>query len=182
MTSYQEVIDFWFQELTPEQWFKKSESTDLLIKERFLSTHSAAIKGELYQWRRRALGRLAEIIVIDQFSRNMFREDPRSYLYDGMALVLSQEAIRVGVYKEITPQQKKFLYMPFMHSESRVIHERSIELYSDPDLKLSLEFAYRHKKTIDRFGHYPHRNKVLGRTSTSEEIAFLEEKDPHFIW
>ena len=181
MTSYQEVIDFWFQELCPEQWFKKDKSTDLLVKERFLFTHSAAVKGELYKWRHTALGRLAEVIVIDQFSRNIFRDDPRSYLYDGMALVLSQEAIRVGAHKKIKSRQRSFLYMPFMHSESRMIHERAVELFSDPDLKLNLEFEYRHKKIIDRFGRYPHRNKILGRTSTSEEIAFLEEKKPHFV-
>ena len=182
MTSYQEVIDFWFQELCPEQWFKKDKSTDLLVKERFLSTHSDAIKGELYKWRHTALGRLAEVIVIDQFSRNLFRDDARSYLYDGMALVLSQEAIRVGAHKKIKSQQRSFLYMPFMHSESKVIHKKAVELFSDPDLKLNLEFEYRHKKIIDRFGRYPHRNKVLGRTSTSEKIAFLEEKKPYFVW
>lgn len=176
MTNYQEVIDFWFQELCPEQWFKKDESTDLLIKERFSSIHSAAVKGELYKWRYMALGRLAEIIVIDQFSRNIFREDPRSYLYDGMALALSQEAIQVGSHKKMKPPQRSFLYMPFMHSESRMIHEKAVELFSAPDLKSNLEFEYRHKKIIDRFGRYPHRNKVLGRASTSEEIAFLEDK------
>ena len=175
MTNYQEVIDFWFQELGSEQWFKKEKSTDLLVKERFLSTHGVAVKGELYKWRNTALGRLAEVIVIDQFSRNIFRDDPRSYLYDGMALVLSQEAIRVGVNKKIKSQQRSFLYMPFMHSESRMIHERAVELFSDPELKLNLEFEYKHKKIIDRFGRYPHRNKVLGRISTSEEIAFLKE-------
>ena len=181
MTSYQEVINFWFQELCLEQWFKKDKSTDLLIKKRFSSTHSAAVKGELCRWRNTALGRLAEVIVIDQFSRNIFRDDSRSYLYDGMALVLSQEAIRVGVHKKIKSQQRSFLYMPFMHSESRMIHERAVELFSDPDLKLNLEFEYKHKKIIDRFGRYPHRNKILGRTSTSKEIAFLEEKKLHFI-
>ena len=180
MTNYQEVIDFWFQELCSEQWFKKDKSTDLLIKERFLSTHNVAVKGELYKWRNTALGRLAEVIVIDQFSRNIFRDDPRSYLYDGMALVLSQEAILVGVHKKMKPQQRSFLYMPFMHSESRMIHERAVELFSDPELKSNLEFEYKHKKIIDRFGRYPHRNEVLGRTSTSEEKAFLKEKESHF--
>lgn len=181
MISYQEVIDFWFQELYPEQWFKKDKSTDLLIKKRFSSTHSAAVKGELYKWRHTALGRLAEVIVIDQFSRNIFRDDPRSYLYDGMALILSQEAIRVGVHKKIKSRQRSFLYMPFMHSESRMIHEEAVELFSDPDLKSNLEFEHKHKKIIDRFGRYPHRNKVLKRTSTPEEIAFLEEEKAHFF-
>ena len=181
MASYQEVIDFWFQELCPKQWFKKDRSIDLLIKEKFSSTHSTAIKGELYKWRHTALGRLAEVIVIDQFSRNIFRDDPRSYLYDGMALVLSQEAIRAGVHKKIKSQQRSFLYMPFMHSESRMIHERAVELFSDPELKLNLEFEYKHKKIIDKFGRYPHRNKVLGRTSTLEEMAFLEENKSHFF-
>lgn len=175
MISYQEVIDFWFQELSPKQWFKKDKSIDLLIKDKFSFVHSAAVNGELYKWRATALGCLAEIIVIDQFSRNIFRNDQRSYLYDGMALVLSQEAIQAGADKEINSQQRSFLYMPFMHSESKIIHKKAIELFRDPDLKSSLEFEYKHKKIIDRFGRYPHRNKILGRTSTPEELAFLKE-------
>ena len=181
MMNYQKVIDFWFQELCPKQWFKKDKSIDLLIKKRFSPVHSSAVKGELYKWRYAALGRLAEVIVIDQFSRNIFRDDPRSYLYDGIALALSQEAIRVGAHKKMESQQRSFLYMPFMHSESRIIHEKAIELFSDPELKLNLEFEYKHKKIIDRFGRYPHRNKVLGRASTPEEMAFLKEEKSHFV-
>jgi len=175
MTNHQDVIDFWFQELNPEQWFKEDKSLDQQIKKNFLSTHNAAIKGELYKWRTKALGRLAEIIVIDQFSRNIFREDPRSYLYDGMALALSQEAIQVGSHKKMKPLQRSFLYMPFMHSESRIIQEKAVKLFSEPKLNFNLEFAYKHKKIIDRFGRYPHRNKVLKRPSTPEEIDFLQK-------
>ena len=180
MANYQKVIHFWFQELHEKQWFKKDKVIDLIIKQKFLSIHQAAVKGELYKWRKTVLGCLAEVIVIDQFSRNIFRDDPRSFLYDGIALVLSQEAIQRGVHKKLKTQQKSFLYMPFMHSESKIIHKKAVELFRDSDLKMNLEFEYKHKKIIDRFGRYPHRNKILGRASTPEEIVFLKNKESSF--
>ena len=176
----QSVIDFWFIESTPRQWFTKDPEFDLLIKSRFEGVHDAATKAELDGWRESAAGRLAEIIVLDQFSRNIHRDTPSAFSSDTMALVLAQEAIRVGAQLELDPQRKAFLYMPFMHSESPLIHRRAVELFSEPGLERNLEFERQHKAIIDRFGRYPHRNAVLNRPSTREEQEFLNQPNSSF--
>jgi len=112
--------------------------------------------------------------VLDQFSRNIYRDTLYAYAFDSLALVLAQEAIRTAVNFELTPQQKAFLYMPFMHSESPQIHRRAVELFKEPGLEKNLAFELRHKAIIDRFGRYPHRNAILGRASNAEELAFLD--------
>lgn len=179
--NYQHVISFWFDETKPKQWFDKDILFDETIRMRFADTHAQAVKGELSTWRRfGALGRLAEIIVLDQFSRNIFREDPRQFAADTIALVLAQEAIRGDFDQKLTKKQRAFLYLPFMHSESAHIHTKALKLYTDLGLKQNLAFEEKHKVTIDRFGRYPHRNDVLGRVSTAEEIEFLKLPDSHF--
>ncbi|WP_395374873.1 DUF924 family protein [Marinicella sp. W31] len=177
--SAQDILDFWFVECTPKQWWIKEMSFDETIRQRFLTVHQAAVKGELSGWRKTAEGRLAEIIVLDQFSRNLYRNDPRAWRYDGMALILAQEAIACGDDQRLTAGQT-FLYMPFMHSESPLIHEQSIALFSQPGLANNLDFAHKHKIIIDRFGRYPHRNAVLGRESTAEELEFLQQPNSSF--
>ena len=175
------VLVFWFKELEQKQWFIKDLSLDRHIIERFSDFHTAASLGELYQWRKTAHGRLAEIIVLDQFSRNMFRDQPQSFASDPMALVLAQEAVALGLDKKLTtPEERAFLYMPYMHSESELIHEVAIDLFAQPGLNNNYEFEVKHKTIIDRFGRYPHRNDILGRTSTAEEIAFLKEPGSSF--
>ncbi len=178
--NYQDVIDFWFEKLTPNEWYKKDEILDLKMVETFIALHDNAIKGELFEWRRTPMGRLAEILIIDQFSRNIYRDDPKAFMYDSMALVLSQEAINANIAQELSPLHRQFLYMPFMHSESKTIHEKAVKLFSEPGLEHNLDYEYRHKKVIDRFGRYPHRNKILGRTSTTEELTFLVENPEGF--
>lgn len=180
ITSYQEVLDFWFIELGAKNWFAKSDEIDASIRKRFGATHMAAVACELYSWRSDADGRLAEIIVLDQFSRNIFRDDARAFSADPMALALAQEAIAQGYDANLTSQQKAFLYMPFMHSESRSMHEQAELLYSSPGFEYNLEFERKHKVIIDRFGRYPHRNALLGRASSAAEIAFLLETDSAF--
>lgn len=176
----QAVLDFWFEALTPAQWFKKDPEMDRSISERFGALHAQAAKCECYAWRRTEEGRLAEIIVLDQFSRNIYRDDARSFATDALALALSQEAVAAGADAELTSLQRAFLYMPFMHSESAVIHEVAIQLFNQPGLENNLDFEVRHKAIIDRFGRYPHRNAVLGRTSTDEELAFLKQPGSSF--
>ncbi|MEQ8952571.1 MAG: DUF924 family protein, partial [Gammaproteobacteria bacterium] len=117
-----DVINFWFDEITPAQRWKKDPDFDALIRTRFFETHSRAARGELHLWREQAPGALAEVIVLDQFSRNMFRDSAEAFAYDSLALVLAQEAIRRGLDEELSLGQKSFLYMPFMHSESAQIH------------------------------------------------------------
>jgi uncharacterized protein (DUF924 family) len=173
MEMYQEIIEFWFEEIEKSQWWAKDEAFDELIRKRFLKVHARAIRCELFLWRETCLGALAEIIVLDQFSRNMFRHRPESFSYDSLALALSQAAIARGFDTELSIEKRSFIYMPFMHSESLVIHSIAESLFSNLGVESSIEYERRHKAIIEKFGRYPHRNSVLGRVSTPEEEAFL---------
>lgn len=175
-----EVIKFWFEELEPRQWFAKDPSLDELIKNRFFELHSQAKNGLLSEWRQTAEGRLAEIIVLDQFSRNMFRDQADSFATDKLALSLAEEAVSLGEDQNLSTVQKSFLYMPYMHSEALQAHKKAVELFSIPGLEHNLDFEIKHKNIIERFGRYPHRNKILGRISTPEEIEFLKEPNSSF--
>lgn len=170
---YQNIIKFWFEEIEKSQWWKKDDKFDDLIKSRFLDIHIKATKGELFTWRKTSLGVLAEIIILDQFSRNMFRDEPESFAYDSIALVLAQSAIAEGRDLELNVAQRSFLYMPFMHSESLLIHEEAVRLFTELGASSPLEYENKHKNIIHKFGRYPHRNKILGRVSTLEELKFL---------
>jgi len=178
--SHNEVLDFWFNELTPKQWWVRDSKVDAEMIKRFSSAHLAAAEGQLQQWRETPEGRLAEVIVLDQFSRNIYRNSAEAYAFDEMALALAQEAVRVNADKKLPVTQRAFLYLPYMHSESLDIHEEAVVLFSQPGLEYNLEFEYKHKVIIERFSRYPHRNEVLGRTSTPEEIEFLKEPDSSF--
>lgn len=175
-----DVLNFWFYELSANDWFSKSQAVDSTIRERFYQLHRAAAHGELYHWRESAEGRLAEILVLDQFSRNLYRDDPRAFACDAMALVLAQEAVAAKLDQQLTVQQRAFLYMPYMHSESLHIHEQAVQLFSQKGLAESLDFEIQHKAIIERFGRYPHRNKVLGRKSTKAEREFLTQPGSSF--
>lgn len=179
-SSFQTVYDFWFHELQPKNWFAKDERLDRTVRDRFLETHSRANRGELYAWRDSARGRLAEILVLDQFSRNMFRGRPESFASDALALVLAQEAVRLHVDNELRPEEKAFLYMPYMHSESLVIHALAVQLFQQNGLESNYEFELKHKAILERFDRYPHRNAILGRASTAEELEFLKQPGSGF--
>jgi uncharacterized protein (DUF924 family) len=169
-----EVIRFWFEEIAPNQWWARDPVFDQALAARFGPTHAAAARCELYAWREQPAGRLAEVIVLDQFSRNIYRADPRSFAYDPIALCLAQEAVRIGADQAISKVQRAFLYMPFMHSESAAIHEWALKLFDALGVAANLESERRHKAVIDRFGRYPQRNRILGRDSTPEELDFLK--------
>ena len=177
---YRDVLKFWFEELEPKQWWVKDAELDGQIIERFADLHAQAAKSELYAWRETAKGRLAEIIVLDQFTRNMFRGSPLTFAYDSMSLALAQEAISAGVDVELTPVERNFLYMPFMHSESLMIQQVAMRLFEKNGLQGNLDSEVKHKEIIERFGRYPHRNVILGRESTAEEIVFLQEPGSSF--
>jgi len=168
------VLSFWFEELSPKQWWAKSEVFDEVIRTRFGDVHRAAKACELYAWRQHAEGRLAEIIVLDQFSRNIYRDHPDAFACDGLALALAQTAVAVAADRDLSSDRRAFLYMPYMHSESSAIHEIALTLFNNPGMENNFDFELRHKKIIDQFGRYPHRNSVLGRSSTLEEIEFLK--------
>jgi len=176
----QDIIQFWFEEITPKQWWIKDDEFDQLLIDRYQGLLDAAAKGELFSWRDTPLGRLAEVIVLDQFSRNIYRDDARAFAADTMALVLSQEAVRQQDYDGLSSNQKQFIFMPYMHSESLLIHEEALKLFDEPGLEGNLDFEHKHKVIIERFGRYPHRNEILGRDSTDEEKAFLLEPGSSF--
>jgi uncharacterized protein (DUF924 family) len=177
---HQDILDFWFREIDPAQWWRVDPAFDELIRSRFLALHRQAAAGELFAWRATAQGRLAEIIVLDQFSRNLFRGTPTAFAQDGMALALAQEAVAAQAHAAMAPVERGFLFLPYMHSESRVIHVEAERLYRAFALPGNLDFELKHKAIIDRFGRYPHRNAVLGRVSSAEEIEFLKQPGSSF--
>lgn len=176
----QEILAFWFDEIAPKQWWKVDPEFDHALRERFLPLLHRAMRGELYAWRATAKGRLAEIIVLDQFSRNIFRDTPAAFAQDPMALVLAQEAVAAGAHKELAAIECAFLLMPYMHTESRLIHVQAESLYRDFAPTDNHDFELKHKAIIDRFGRYPHRNRILGRTSSAEEVEFLKQPGSSF--
>ncbi|WP_179991905.1 MULTISPECIES: DUF924 family protein [Acinetobacter] len=178
--NYQDILDFWFSPETQPNWFAKSDQFDQSLKEKFGDILEQASRAELWSWRKNADGRLAEILVLDQFSRNIFRDTPRAFAQDSLALALAQEAISQDLDKQLSPEQRSFLYMPFMHSESKLIHEFALKLFQRLGNPENLEYEIKHKIIIDRFGRYPHRNQILGRESTEEELSFLTQPDSSF--
>ena len=178
--SQQSVLSFWFEESGPSRWFQKDDDFDQEVAERFGKLTRRAAACELWQWRRDPRGRLAEVIVLDQFSRNIFRDTPQAFAQDPLALALAQEAVALGADRDMSPMERAFLYMPYMHSESPRIHEVALELYDELGLEEQYDFELRHKEIIDRFGRYPHRNAILGRESTPEEQAFLQQPGSGF--
>ncbi len=178
--NYQEILDFWFNPEHQSLWFSKSDTFDQKIRQNFSKVHAQAVQAELWSWRKTADGRLAEIIVLDQFSRNLYRDQPLAFAQDGLALALAQEAISLNLDAQLNPEQRSFLYMPFMHSESKMMHEFALKLFQRLGNPVNLDYEKRHKKIIERFGRYPHRNKILGRESTPEELEFLDQLGSSF--
>lgn len=177
----QQVLNFWFEELKPAQWFKASDTLDESIRQRFSTLLQQAMRGELESWRNTAEGRLAEIIVLDQFSRNIHRGTPQAFAADPVALVLGQEAVRADALKQLeTVEQRDFLLLPFMHSESALIQQQALPLFKAHTSPGCYRAAVQHKDIIDRFGRYPHRNAILGRSSTAEELEFLQQPGSSF--
>ncbi len=176
----QSIHHFWFEELTAKQHFIKDAALDETIRAWFGDTLEVAARCELFAWRASAAGRLAEIIVLDQFSRNVNRDTPRAFAQDALALELAQELVASGQDRSLPEAQRVFAYMPYMHSESVLLQEQSVALFTQLGIPNNLDFAQRHKAIIDRFGRYPHRNVILGRTSSTEELAFLSEPGSSF--
>ncbi len=170
---FKDILQFWFEELTEKQHFVKDIALDETIRTRFGATLEAAARCELFAWRATVEGALAEIIVLDQFSRNVFRDTPRAFAQDALALALAQQLVASGQHLALTVAQRRFAYMPYMHSESPLIHVQAATLFAQPGLESNLDFELRHQAIITRFGRYPHRNAILKRTSTAEELAFL---------
>jgi uncharacterized protein (DUF924 family) len=182
--SWTEVLEFWFGAPdSPEfgrpraAWFTKSAEFDALIRDRFLAAHEAAAAGTLDGWGARPLGALALVIALDQFPRNMFRGTPRSFEADGRALALARRVVAQGFDACLLPVQRWFAYLPFEHAEDLAMQRESLRLFEglagDSAGAGTFAYAMRHYAVIERFGRFPHRNAILGRESTPEELAFL---------
>jgi len=161
-------------------WFKVSEAFDQEIRTRFADAHTAAAAGDFDSWTDSPHGALALVLLLDQVPRNIHRGAPDAFATDGRALEVAKDAIRQGHDAALIPVERLFLYLPFQHAEDLVEQERSLALYDRIDLPNMQQFAHRHHDIIARFGRFPHRNAVLGRTSTPEELAFLTEPNSSF--
>ena len=171
-----DVLHFWFEQISPEDWFAGKPELDDIIWDRFGDLRQDLKAAPPDPADLDARGHLAAVIVFDQFSRNMFRRSPEAFATDPLALALSQDAIARNLDLALHPREQHMLYMPFMHAEDRALQAQSLELFSRIGVPGVVEFAEQHKKVIDRFGRFPHRNKVLKRPSTPEETAFLSAK------
>lgn len=174
---YQDVLAFWFSESVKPLWFRSTPEFDDELRERFLDTWRAAAAGELDHWRESAEGALALVIVLDQFPLNMFRGRAEGFSTEAKALEVAAEAVANGRDKALDGARLAFLYMPFMHSENSDDQDRSVALFDAAGLKDNLRFARHHRELIRRFGRFPHRNAILGRASTDEELAYLASKE-----
>jgi uncharacterized protein (DUF924 family) len=175
-----DVLRFWFEETKSQQWFEKSEAFDAEVRRRFLTLHEAVAARPAQALLADARMALAAIVVLDQMSRNMFRGSPRAFAADAKALELAVAAIAQGFDRGMTKDERLFLYLPFEHAESREMQARSVVLMAglgDPELT---RYAEAHRVIIDRFGRFPHRNAMLGRPSTPEEIEFLTQPGSSF--
>ena len=173
MLTAEDVLDFWFVEHGQKEWFGGGPEFDKKLADRFATTHEAVSRGEAWRWRATPEGRLAEIVVLDQFSRQLFRGDRRAFAQDLMALALAQEAVAAGVDRGLEPMQRLFLYLPYQHSESLVVHEEATRLFGELGIAEALDFQKAHVACLERFGRYPRRNAALGRVSTPEEAEYI---------
>jgi uncharacterized protein (DUF924 family) len=175
-----EVLRFWFAEAGPQQWFAKDAAFDAQVCGRFLALHETLAGTSSESLLADVRKALAAVIVLDQMSRNMFRGSPRAFAADGKALALADAAVARGFDAGLTKDERMFLYLPFEHAEDPAMQARSVALMAglgDPE---QARWAEKHKAVVDRFGRFPHRNAVLGRPSTPEEIEFLKQPDSSF--
>lgn len=186
----QDVLDFWFgapgsadHGSTRALWFTKSDATDALIRTRFGSAVEEALRGELDHWGRDVQGALALIVLLDQFTRNIFRDTPRAFAGDAAALALAQCLVDARLDQQLSLLERWFAYMPFEHAEDLPMQERSVALFqrlADDGLPEPLDWAIKHRDVVARFGRLPHRNTVLGRATTPEEETFLRQPGSRF--
>lgn len=185
-----DILAFWFEDPTGQTttyrkvWFSKNADFDQEIRDRFLGVYTQAKDGVLTHWQETPHGCLALILVLDQFPRNMFRDQPEAFATDQKALACAQHAIAYGFDEMLPLIQRWFVYLPFMHSESLEMQQQSVELFrqftNDPDTQSSYPYALKHLEVIERFGRFPHRNSILGRESTFEETEFLQQPGSSF--
>lgn len=175
-----DILAFWFSDDVKAKWFGGGESFDAELRERFDGLLQKAKLGELAHWSENPEGALALVILLDQLSRNIHRGTPEAFAADPTALAIAKHAIAHGYDLRLTPEGRGFLYMPFEHSEVLADQERGVALFEALGLEEALDYMRRHREIIARFGRFPHRNAILGRSSTAEEIEFLKQPGSSF--
>ena len=180
----QGLLTFWFEESGPELWFANNDDFDQTIRRRFLAHYEAARRGRYDKWLSNGTGCVALCLLLDQFPRNLFRDDPRAFVSDDQALGIARLAVEKGLDMEqgVTREMRKFLYLPFEHSENLDDQRLCLKLMAErlePDGE-DVEWARKHLVIIEQFGRFPHRNEALGRRSTPEELEFLKGPDSSF--
>ena len=180
MLEQEDILNFWFAECTPEQWFKKDSDFDKMLEARFADTVERALAGKLDSWADSDSGCLALILLLDQFTRNIFRDTPRAFAGDEKALELSFRCNENGCLANADIHWCHFMLMPMMHSEDIDVQDISLTLFKKLNLQNVYDYAVRHRDTVERFGRFPHRNSILGRLSTNEELEFLTQADSSF--
>lgn len=191
MEKYQEILEFWFGKKGEEKygkprkkWFVKDKTFDEKVRSLFLEDYQTAAQRKLNHWREFPASCLALIIILDQFSRNMFRDTPQAFATDNYALEIAEEAVNKGFDRQVLPVERWFIYLPFEHSENLAAQEKAVKLFSnladDPQSEETIKYAHSHLKIIEKFGRFPHRNKILGRESTPEELEFLQQPGSKF--
>ena len=180
MIEKEEILNFWFKECKPEQWFKKNEFFDKMIENRFFIAIENALAGKLRNWEESETGCLALIILLDQFTRNVFRDTHHAFAGDKRALALSQLCCDKDYLTNPDIQRRQFMLMPMMHSENLAVQDASLPLFKKYASKKDYEYAEKHREIIARFGRFPHRNVILGRKSINEELEFLKQPGSSF--
>ncbi len=175
-----EVLDFWFDPANQPFWFKKSAAFDAAVRERLGDAHAAAAAGRLDDWQATPEGALALVILLDQVPRNIHRNSARAFATDGAARAAAVAALDTGFDRKLYDDQRLFLYLPLEHSEDLADQERSVALFTAIGDARQTDYAVRHRDIVARFGRFPHRNALLGRESTEEELSFLEEPNSSF--
>lgn len=174
MITPDDVLHFWFSDDARSRWFARDEAFDALVRRKFAVLYEHVRDGAHADWKDSPRGLLALIIVLDQFPRNMFRESPQAFASDDLALTLAELAIAKGFNVRLSAEERMFLYMPLQHAEKMDVQEQSVARFRELEMPEILDFALQHRDIIARFGRFPHRNRTLGRASTVEELAFLE--------
>ena len=180
MPEKEEILNFWIKECKPEQWFKKKEDFDQIIENRFFDAIEDAIAGKLDNWEDTETGCLALILLLDQFTRNVFRDTPRAFAGDERALALSQLCFYNDYLTNLDIHRRHFMLMPMMHSENLAVQDAALPLFKKNASDKDYEYAEKHREIIARFGRFPHRNVILGRKSTNEELEFLKQPGSSF--
>ena len=177
MTSPKDILDFWFTDEMRAKWFASTPPLDATIRDQYEHVWEAAMRGELGDWLGSADGCLAVVIILDQLPLNMFRGTTKSFSSEAKSREIALHAIDAGYDKQIDPTRLAFLYMPFMHSENLTDQDLSVQLFTAAGLENNRRFAQHHREIVRRFGRFPHRNAILGRVSTAQELAYLDSKE-----